>query len=99
LLAGEHWLSLVRELMHEVISSGNAFGLKISEALAQELIDKTKIMAAYKPSTLVDFERGSPVELDSLFLEPLRRAETKGVRTPRLRALAGVLEALSDSRP
>jgi 2-dehydropantoate 2-reductase len=71
----------------------------MSEALAHELIDKTKIMAAYKPSTLVDFERGLPVELDSLFLEPLRRAETKGVQVPRLRALTAVLKALSNLRP
>ena len=66
LLASEQWHSLVKELMFEVIASGNAFGLKISTDLAQDLIDKTKIMSAYKPSTLVDFERASPVELDSL---------------------------------
>ena len=94
LLASEQWHSLVKELMFEVIASGNAFGLKISTDLAQDLIDKTKIMSAYKPSTLVDFERASPVELDSLFLEPLRRAQQRGVATPHLRALCTILEAL-----
>lgn len=95
LLADDQWYSLVKELMAEVIGAANAFGLGISTDLAQDLIDKTKIMGAYKPSTLVDFERGSPVELDSLFLEPLRRAERKDVATPRLRALCEVLKALN----
>jgi 2-dehydropantoate 2-reductase len=95
LLADEKWHGLVRELMAEVISAGNANGLNIPEELAQDLIDKTRIMGAYKPSTLIDFERGAPVELDSLFLEPLRRAEQKQILMPRLRTLCAVLKTLN----
>jgi 2-dehydropantoate 2-reductase len=51
-------------------------------------------MGEYKASTLIDFERGLPLELESLFLEPLRRAQQAGVPVPRLSALCRVLESL-----
>jgi len=51
-------------------------------------------MGAYRASTLVDFERGLPLELESLFFEPLRQARLTGVPTPRLAALSEVLRRL-----
>jgi 2-dehydropantoate 2-reductase len=95
LLADAKWFALVQELMNEVIASGNAFGLNIAGDLREDLIDKTRVMGAYKPSTLLDFERNQPVEIESLFLEPLRRAEQRGVSVPRLRALCSILHALN----
>jgi len=94
LLADPRWERLVRELMLEVIAAANALGFKVSESLAGEQIERTRTMGAYKASTLIDFERGQPLELESMFLEPLRRARKAGVTTPRLAALAAVLNAL-----
>ncbi len=48
-------------------------------------------MGAYKASTLIDFERGQPLELETLFLEPLRQAHKAGVTCPRLEALCALL--------
>jgi 2-dehydropantoate 2-reductase len=99
-LIGEaNWCGLVRVLMAEVIAAGNAFDLKIPMECAEEQIEKTRIMGAYKPSTLVDFLRGQPVELETIFLEPLRRAESKGVAAPRLRALCAILGKLGSGGP
>lgn len=98
LLADPNWYQLVRTLMNEVIASGNAFDLRIPAEFADELIEKTRVMGAYKPSTLVDFERAQPVELEALFLEPLRRAESRHVPVPQLRALCSILEALNSTR-
>jgi 2-dehydropantoate 2-reductase len=53
-------------------------------------------MGAYQPSTLIDFEQGQPLELDALFLEPLRQARAACVATPRLEALSRVLVALAE---
>ena len=94
LLADPRWERLVLELMLEVIAAANALGFKVSESLATEQIERTRTMGAYKASTLIDFERGQPLELESMFLEPLRRAREAGVATPRLAALAAVLQAL-----
>ena len=94
LLADPRWTDLVREVMLEIIAAANAKGLAIDPALAQANIDRTLKLGAYRASTLVDFERGQPLELDSLFLEPLRQAQAAGVAAPRLARLGGVLKAL-----
>ncbi|MBG89334.1 MAG: 2-dehydropantoate 2-reductase [Verrucomicrobiales bacterium] len=94
LLASEKWESLVRELMNEVIATGQANGFEIDPKLAEKNIEATRVMGAYRASTLIDFERGLPLELDALFLEPLKRAKQVGVDTPRLESLCEVLQKL-----
>ena len=98
LLADDRWVRLLRELMLEVIRAANALGFSIPEALADKQIERTRTMGAYKASTLIDFERGFPLELESLFLEPLRQAKGAGVKTPRLETLCRVLQRM-DSAP
>ena len=44
-------------------------------------------MGPYKPSSLIDFWEGKPVEVDSIWGEALRRGEAKGVKMPELRKL------------
>jgi len=94
MLADPRWEELARELMLEVIAAANALGLKISDSLAEKQISRTRAMGAYKASTLIDFERRQPLELESMFLEPLRQAHQAGVTAPRLTALCAVLKAL-----
>ncbi|HOX59569.1 MAG TPA: 2-dehydropantoate 2-reductase [Candidatus Paceibacterota bacterium] len=94
LLGDAGWARLVRELMLEVISAARALGHDIPDAYADEHVERTRAMGAYKASTLIDFERGQALELESLFLEPLRQATRAGVPTPRLAALCAVLESL-----
>jgi 2-dehydropantoate 2-reductase len=91
LLANPRWTRLVRDLMLEVIAAARALGFDIPEAFADELIARTRTMGTYKASTLIDFERGQPLELQSLFLEPLRQANQAGVAMPRLTALCAAL--------
>lgn len=97
LLADAGWEHLVRELMGEVIQTGQALGHPIRDSYAAENIERTRCMGDYRASTLLDFEHGLPLELDSLFLEPQRLARQAGVPTPRLDALCTVLQEL-DSR-
>lgn len=98
LLSSARWERLVRELLREVIAAGNGIGLKIDSAWEQKHVDHTLSMGPYRASTLIDFERSLPLELDSLFLEPLRQAQQAGVATPRLAALCRVLTALDAKR-
>jgi 2-dehydropantoate 2-reductase len=95
LLDAGKWEALVRELMLEVIAAANALGHKLEPALADKMIERTRTMGAYKASTLLDFERGQPLELESLFLEPLRQAQVADVATPRLGVLCEVLRKLN----
>jgi 2-dehydropantoate 2-reductase len=95
LLGDPRWASLVRELMEEVVSSAGALGFTLPEKSADTNIERTRLMGAYKASTLLDYERGQPLELESMFLEPLRRAREAGVEPPRLAALCEVLRQLN----
>jgi len=96
LLAEPRWENLVRELMHEVIAAADALGFKIPATQAEKQIERTRTMGAYKASTLIDFEQGRALELESLFLEPLRQAKKAGAKAPRLEALCRVLRQISN---
>ncbi|HOW64364.1 MAG TPA: 2-dehydropantoate 2-reductase [Candidatus Paceibacterota bacterium] len=98
LLADARWEALVRDLMREVIAAGRALGHDIDHGLAELNIDRTRSMGPYRASTLLDFERGLPIELESLFLTPLRWAEQAGVPMPRLSALCRLLVQLDSHR-
>jgi 2-dehydropantoate 2-reductase len=96
LLADGGWLGLVRELMTEVVRTAAALGHDLPANSVEQQIARTREMGAYQPSTLIDFEQGQPLELDALFLEPLRQARAACVATPRLEALSRVLVALAE---
>lgn len=98
LLADPQWERLVRELMMEVIAAARALGFDLPDSAADRQIERTRTMGAYKASTLLDFERGQPLELFSLFLEPLRQARQAKVPVPRLEAMSRVLCQLDERR-
>jgi 2-dehydropantoate 2-reductase len=95
LLQDPAWEQLVRELMREVILAAQALGYPVAESLVEAHLERTRTMGAYRASTLIDFERGQPLELDSLFREPLRQAKAAGRSLPRLERLCQVLEQLA----
>ena len=97
LLADPRWEKLLRDLMLEVIAAAGALGFEIPASYAEEQIERTRTMGAYRASTLIDFERHQPLELEGMFLEPLRRAQKAGVPVPRLAALCAVLQQLDQS--
>jgi 2-dehydropantoate 2-reductase len=94
LLADPRWLELVRDLILEVVRIARAQGHDLDENLVDIQIERTRTMGAYKPSTLIDFERRQPLELHALFVEPLRQGQAVGVNTPRLANLVQVLQQL-----
>lgn len=98
LLRDPAWEKLVRQLMGEVIGAARRLGFDAPATLADDMIRRTRTMGAYKASTLLDFEAGRPLELESLFLEPLKRSKAAGFAAPRLSALCGVLRDLDRSR-
>ena len=91
LLANPDWENWVRDLMDEIISAANAKSLGLDPALAKAMIERTRAMGEYRASTLIDFENGQPLELESMFHEPLRQAQATGIPVPRLKALVSVL--------
>jgi 2-dehydropantoate 2-reductase len=55
-------------------------------------------MGAYKPSSLLEFLAGRPVEIDAIWGAPLRLAREAGIDTPFLAALHKELTTLCNLR-
>jgi 2-dehydropantoate 2-reductase len=94
LLGEARWQRLVRELMWEIVHAARAQGYALHDSVVESQIEHTWIMKSYKASTLIDFERGYPLEVESMFVQPCQLAEACGVPVPRLRALRRVLAEL-----
>ena len=84
-LADPSWNKLVRDLISEVVHTAQKLGLPLGEEVVEQQIARTLTMGAYKPSTVLDFERG----------QPLRQARSVKASTPRLAALVRVLASLN----
>jgi 2-dehydropantoate 2-reductase len=98
LLAEPRWEQLVRELMQEVVAAARGQGYSVAWEVVEEQIARTRVMGAYRASTLVDWEAGRPLEIGSVFEEPRRRAECAGVVVDRLSTLCKVLRELERRR-
>ncbi|MCC7374834.1 MAG: 2-dehydropantoate 2-reductase [Verrucomicrobiales bacterium] len=99
LLGHPEWEPWVQELMREVVDAAAAQGLVLPAGVAEQQIRYTREMGTYRASTLIDFERGLPLEIESLFAEPLRRGLAHGAVCPRWTALCQVLRDLDRARP
>lgn len=76
-----------RNLMLEIQAGARACGIFIEDSFLDRQFELTEPMGSYKPSSLIDFLAGKPVEIDAIWLEALRRGEAKGVEMPELRKL------------
>jgi 2-dehydropantoate 2-reductase len=82
------------QLMHEVIDGANRCGFQLESSAVEEQMKRTRTMGQYKPSTLVDFENGKPLEIEAIWGEPLRRALAAGAGMPRLQQMYAALKSL-----
>jgi 2-dehydropantoate 2-reductase len=98
ILDDENLRRITLGLMEEVIDAANKCGYSLDRAAASDQIDRTKTMGAYKPSTLLDFEAGKPLEIEAIWGEPLRRAAASGAATSRLEVVYSLLKALDRTR-
>ncbi len=97
ILADAELKAQVITLMQEVCAVAAVHGCAIPESFLDEQIAATEKLGAYKPSALVDFEKRRPLEVDSIWGEPLRRARAHGVPVPQLELLHALVRHLSGS--
>jgi 2-dehydropantoate 2-reductase len=94
ILRDEQLSGLTLAVMSEVIQAANLCGLPLEISTAAEQIRRTQTMGAYKPSTLLDFQAGRPLEIEAIWGEPFRRAQAAGAEAPRLRMLYSLLRSI-----
>jgi 2-dehydropantoate 2-reductase len=85
----------VRALMREVQLAAGCLGFVIPDEFLRQQFDVTPPMGAYQPSSLVDFIAGREVEVETIWGEPLRRAQAAGASVPRLEKLYASLKKLT----
>lgn len=85
-----------RVLMEEVREAAAIEGHVIPDTFLAAQFSLTEKMRAYKPSSLIDYLAGKPVELESIWGKPLRRGLAQGAKMPELAKLYNQLKALLD---
>ncbi|GAA5146565.1 putative 2-dehydropantoate 2-reductase [Prosthecobacter algae] len=83
----------VRELMAEIIQTAASLGHTLPENLIETMVKNTRTMAAYKPSSLIDYLEGREVELEAIWGQPIRQAAVAGLSMPLVQALHDELKA------
>jgi 2-dehydropantoate 2-reductase len=86
-------------LMTEVIVAANKCGSALPDDAWLEQMERTEKVGPYKPSTLLDWEAGRPLEIEAIWGEPLRQATAAGARMPRLEIVYSLLKAVEKARP
>ena len=89
------------EIIKEIVAAGNADLQAHGEAtridggrLAHQFLTQTLGMGAYRPSTVIDYNEGRPLELDAIFRQPVQRASELGVACPMMSMVASLVEKL-----
>lgn len=85
---------LVVGLMEEVADIADKCGLPLPKDWIGRMLAETARMGPYRPSTLLDFLAGRPIEVEAIWGEPLRRGLAAAAQTPRLQTLYALLRFL-----
>ncbi|MDQ8195957.1 2-dehydropantoate 2-reductase [Coraliomargarita sp. SDUM461004] len=94
ILAAPELVQRSRILMEEVRAAAQLAGHAISDKFISGQFAVTEKMGAYKPSSLIDYLAQKPVELESIWGEPLRRGQALGAAMPELDKLYQELQGL-----
>lgn len=76
--------SLIRPAMAEMAAIARADGYDLPEDIVDVMIDSTPIDLSFRPSMLVDVDKGNPMEAEVILGNPLRIARKLGIKTPIL---------------
>lgn len=78
---------LAEFLMWEVVAGAKAVGKTIAGEFVEKMLRDTETMKPYRPSMYLDYKAGNPMELQTMYANPLRAAAAAGVDLPRIDAI------------
>lgn len=87
ILSHPKWFLKIKQVMVEVQQLAALSGFPIDNSFIDHLISRTKKMKPYKPSMLVDFENGRPMEIDAILGAAIKVADNHALEVPELRYL------------
>ena len=89
---------LAKGLMKDVQAGARALRIDIPDAFLDNQFAYTRPIGAYKPSSMLDFLAGRPVEVESIWGEPFRRGTSAGAQMPCLGLIYAQIKALTGRR-
>jgi len=94
LMKNPHTRQLVEDIMREVVAGARACGVAVADEVAPKLLAYTDKMIPYRTSMKIDYDEGQPMEVETIFGNPLRAIQQAGVKSPRLEQLYRQLKFL-----
>ncbi len=96
LLSGPGRNTLLEPAMREVaaVATAAGYGGAVAEDVVQAMLHDSAPTSTFRPSMLVDLERGRPLEIEVILGAPLRVAREKGVDTPILTQVYALLKQI-----
>ena len=88
----------VRQLMEEVLAGAKACGREIEPGFVDHMLKTTDRMTPYRTSMKIDCDLGRSMEIEAIFGNPLRAAESGGASLPLMRELYEQLKAIEAAR-
>lgn len=87
-----------RAIMDELLDAARRLGHPIPDAFADWQIERSYAFGGYRPSSMIDYDIGRPVEVEAIWGEPLRQGIAAGAKMPRLALLHAVIRHVTDRR-
>ncbi len=84
--------ALIAEPVHD-LEIADRLGHSIPSSYIDDNVERTCEMGAYRPSSMIDFIAGRPVEVEAIWGEPHRLAIDNGLDCGRLEALYLLLKS------
>ena len=94
LMADPHTRQLVEQIMRETVADARAVSAPLEDEVVERMLGYTGKMKPYRTSMKIDFDEGRPMEVESIFGNPLRAAQKVGAKSPLLECLYTQLKFL-----
>jgi 2-dehydropantoate 2-reductase len=94
LMTNVYTRQLIEQLMAEVGLAAKSTDRIISDSFIQTMLDYTLNMKPYRTSMKIDYDQLRPLEVEAIFGNPLRIAQTAGVDLPQISCLYHQLKFL-----
>ncbi|WP_017651475.1 putative 2-dehydropantoate 2-reductase [Fortiea contorta] len=98
LMADFYTRNLVEQLMYEVIIGAESCGRVIPDSFISRMLEYTVKMEPYRTSMKIDYDERRPLEVETIFGNPLRRAQAVGVNLPQINCIYQQLKFLDHRR-
>lgn len=91
-LASAELRKVARTLMLEAVATAEQGGTSLDPAIVDKMLRNSETMGPYRSSSQIDYESGNPVEVESLFGEPVRRGRAAGTAIPAMETLYAIIK-------